>query len=274
MMFSLRLLCLVALLSLGILLAEAVGPVVQCEPCYVASVSQCKPVPSDCTEKVREPGCGCCMTCALNEGQPCGIYTSKCGSGLTCQSRPGETRPLLALLDGRGICSRLSSGNHNGIAIPTLEEDNATDEDGSPKGTGSKDGQHGSPPKATISHPKAEVTKKDENRKPPSSKGKLLSSGISLNIQNFFESKEMENGPCRREMESVLKSLTLRKIIHPQGFHIPNCDRNGFYKKKQCRPSKGRQRGLCWCVDRYGQVLPGIEGTERSDAQCYSSENQ
>lgn len=272
MMSSLRLLRLIALLSVT-QLAEAIGPVVRCEPCDVASVSQCKPVPLDCAEKLREPGCGCCVTCALSKGQSCGIYTSRCGSGLTCQPRPGETRPLLALLEGRGICSE----HRNGISVPAHGEDNTTEEDGSPKGADTKDSRCGlTGLKAVLPHPKAEVIKNAEDNKSQRSKVKPLPGAVGTDGQNFScgSKQETENGPCRREMESVLNSLKLTDIINPQGLHIPNCDKKGFYKKKQCRPSKGRQRGFCWCVDKYGQPLPGIEGTERGDAQCYNSENQ
>ncbi|XP_061111869.1 insulin-like growth factor-binding protein 3 [Conger conger] len=254
MMSSLRLLCLIAQLSVT-QLAEA-GPVVMCEPCDVASVSQCTPVPSDCAEKVREPGCGCCMTCALREGQSCGIYTNRCGTGLTCQGRPAETRPLLALLEGRGICSRSTSGN--GTSMPARGEDNTTDEDVSSRGG--------------VTAPKAEG---DEDKMPRCTKARPPAGGAGTDVPKFtFESKlETENGPCRRELESVLKSLKLRNIVYPQALHIPNCDKKGFYKKKQCRPSRGRQRGFCWCVDKNGQPLPVMEGTERGDGQCYSPEN-
>uniref|UniRef100_A0AAY4DZ33 Thyroglobulin type-1 domain-containing protein n=1 Tax=Denticeps clupeoides TaxID=299321 RepID=A0AAY4DZ33_9TELE len=71
------------------------------------------------------------------------------------------------------------------------------------------------------------------------------------------------SGPCRREMESILKALKVRDTINPHGFPIPNCDRKGFYKKKQCQPSKGRKRGFCWCVDKYGHPLPGYKGEAR-----------
>lgn len=42
----------------------------------------------------------------------------------------------------------------------------------------------------------------------------------------------------------------------------------------QCRPSKGRRRGYCWCVDKYGQPLPGFDKTERGETQCYNLENK
>ncbi|POI26408.1 hypothetical protein CIB84_009842, partial [Bambusicola thoracicus] len=40
-------------------------------------------------------------------------------------------------------------------------------------------------------------------------------------------------GPCRREMEDTLNHLKILNVLSPRGFHIPNCDKKGFYKKKQ-----------------------------------------
>ena len=42
----------------------------------------------------------------------------------------------------------------------------------------------------------------------------------------------------------------------------------------QCRPSKGRKRGFCWCVDKYGQPLPGFDVKGKGDVQCYSMESK
>uniref|UniRef100_A0AAV2JPW3 IGFBP N-terminal domain-containing protein n=1 Tax=Knipowitschia caucasica TaxID=637954 RepID=A0AAV2JPW3_KNICA len=89
--------------------SSAVGPVIRCEPCGLVARLLCKPLPKDCAERVREPGCGCCVTCALSFGQPCGVYSGKCGTGLSCQPQPGETKPLQALLEGRGICANATS---------------------------------------------------------------------------------------------------------------------------------------------------------------------
>lgn len=33
------------------------------------------------------------------------------------------------------------------------------------------------------------------------------------------------------------------------------------YFSFQCKPSSGRKRGICWCVDKYGIQLPGIDYT-------------
>lgn len=41
-------------------------------------------------------------------------------------------------------------------------------------------------------------------------------------------------------MESILSSLKISDVLNPRGFRIPNCDRKGFYKKKQV--SSGRWR--------------------------------
>lgn len=115
-------LCFAAALAAFARLAGSVGPVVRCEPCDAGALLQCKPLPKDCAERVREPGCGCCITCALGEGQACGVYTARCGSGLTCQHQPGESRPLQALLEGRGVCSSAASKKLNSILVPTTKQ--------------------------------------------------------------------------------------------------------------------------------------------------------
>lgn len=92
--------------------AAGLGPVVRCEPCDELALAQCAPPPATCAELVREPGCGCCLTCARREGQRCGIYTERCGAGLRCHPQPGESRPLQALLEGRGLCANTSAEGH------------------------------------------------------------------------------------------------------------------------------------------------------------------
>lgn len=76
---------------------------VPCQPCDQKALSMCPPVPVGC-QLVKEPGCGCCLTCALEEGQPCGVYTGPCTRGLRCLPKDGEEKPLHALLHGRGVC--------------------------------------------------------------------------------------------------------------------------------------------------------------------------
>uniref|UniRef100_A0A3P9HW40 Thyroglobulin type-1 domain-containing protein n=1 Tax=Oryzias latipes TaxID=8090 RepID=A0A3P9HW40_ORYLA len=46
---------------------------------------------------------------ALALGDPRGVYTRSCAHSLRCQPSEDETRPLHALLEGRGVCSNLHS---------------------------------------------------------------------------------------------------------------------------------------------------------------------
>lgn len=77
---------------------------VPCEPCDHKALSLCPPVPVGC-QAVKEPGCGCCKTCALEEDHACGVYTGTCRRGLRCVPRLGEEKPLHALLHGKGVCT-------------------------------------------------------------------------------------------------------------------------------------------------------------------------
>ncbi|KAG5274861.1 hypothetical protein AALO_G00140960 [Alosa alosa] len=63
-------------------------------------------------------------------------------------------------------------------------------------------------------------------------------------------------GPCRKQLNSILQGLELKIIQSDQAIYIPNCDRRGFYRKKQCRSSRGMQRGQCWCVSETGAAMP------------------
>ncbi|KAF7646465.1 hypothetical protein LDENG_00187340 [Lucifuga dentata] len=264
-------LCLATVLAAFTRLAGTVGPVVRCEPCDAGALLQCKPLPKECAERVREPGCGCCMTCALTEGQACGVYTARCGSALTCQHQPGEIRPLQALLEGRGVCSSAASKKLNSILIPTQKQENRGNqvEEGRANatammtmlpGVSAVDGGHSRGPMDTRPPLHTKLIKKDQSRKSQSYKVESVSGEANMDMHNFsLENKrETEYGPCRREMESILNSLKITNVLNPRGFRIPNCDKKGFYKKKQCRPSKGRKRGYCWCVDKYGQPLPRV----------------
>ncbi|XP_066532761.1 insulin-like growth factor-binding protein 3 [Hoplias malabaricus] len=296
-----RALCLAALLALALTLAVAgagagagAGPVVHCEPCDEGALVQCKPLPRECAERVREPGCGCCMTCALAEGQACGVYTGRCGSGLMCRQRTGESAPLHALLQGRGVCVPARGGGNlparasDGPGIPEVERLSnstvATVTEGietvlhTATDSGFDLGSQRTvlDPKGSLLHSKLGMIQKEQSKNSQSYKVESVASSVHTDFHNFsLESKrETEYGPCRREMESVLMSLKISNALNPRGFRIPNCDRKGFYKKKQCRPSKGRRRGYCWCVDKYGQPLPGYEAKDQGQVQCYNLEQK
>ncbi|XP_031958801.1 insulin-like growth factor-binding protein 1 isoform X3 [Corvus moneduloides] len=100
-------LLLLALLMLpalpGARLVRGAQPVL-CAPCTPERLALCPPVAADCLEAARQPGCGCCQTCALGPGQPCGVYTARCRLGLRCHVPAGEPRPLSSLIQGNGRC--------------------------------------------------------------------------------------------------------------------------------------------------------------------------
>uniref|UniRef100_A0A667WLE0 Insulin-like growth factor binding protein 5a n=1 Tax=Myripristis murdjan TaxID=586833 RepID=A0A667WLE0_9TELE len=163
---------------------------VPCEPCDQKALSMCPP-----------PGCGCCLTCALDEGQPCGVYTGPCTRGLRCLPKNGEEKPLHALLHGRGVCT---------------------------------------------------------NEKPTS----------NLDYSPLTPDKlQPEFGPCRRRLDNLIQSMKDTSQVFALTLYVPNCDKKGFFKRKQCKPSRGRKRGICWCVDRFGVRLPGIDYSG-GDLQC------
>ncbi|XP_060766952.1 insulin-like growth factor-binding protein 6a [Neoarius graeffei] len=68
--------------------------------------------------------------------------------------------------------------------------------------------------------------------------------------------ESLEKGPCRKLLMSLLQKLELTVIQTDRNIYIPNCDKNGFFKRKQCMSSRGMQRGQCWCVDEKGHKLP------------------
>ncbi|NWS37480.1 IBP3 protein, partial [Probosciger aterrimus] len=255
------------------------GPVVRCEPCDARALQQCKPLQPDCAERVREPGCGCCLTCALRIGQSCGIYTERCGAGLSCQPRRDEARPLQALLEGRGLCTNSTAGGKLRAFLlpgPHAAGNSSDSEEDDDRSTSSIENQaipntHRVPDsKSHPPHIKIDIIRKVQAKN--TQRYKVEYDSQSTDTLNFSsESKqETEYGPCRREMEDTLNHLKILNVLSPRGFHIPNCDKKGFYKKKQCRPSKGRKRGYCWCVDKYGQPLPGYDGKGKGDVHCYN----
>ncbi|NP_001154873.2 insulin-like growth factor-binding protein 6a precursor [Danio rerio] len=77
-----------------------------------------------------------------------------------------------------------------------------------------------------------------------------------------------EKGPCRKLLNSVLQSIELTVIHSVQDIYIPNCDKQGSFRRKQCRSSRGMQRGHCWCVDEKGSK---ISSRRRSDGSISCS---
>lgn len=217
---------------------------VPCEPCDPKALSMCPPVPVGC-ELVKEPGCGCCLTCALEEGQSCGVYTGPCMRGLRCLPKNDEDKPLHALLHGRGMCKneKLYKPLH-----PSKEP-----------------AQTKVPLYGDISSRKAKAMKQAKDRK-----NQLARPGPASNRDPSppsLDKLEPEFGPCRRRLDNLIQSMRGSSQVLPLSLYIPNCDKKGFFKRKQCKPSRGRKRGFCWCVDRFGVKIPGINYAG-GDLQC------
>ncbi|ELK17225.1 Insulin-like growth factor-binding protein 5 [Pteropus alecto] len=215
--------------------AQSLGSFVHCEPCDEKALSMCPPSPLGC-ELVKEPGCGCCMTCALAEGQSCGVYTERCAQGLRCLPRQDEEKPLHALLHGRGVCLNEKSYREQ----VKIERDSQEREDPT---TSEMAEETYSPkifrPKHTrISELKAEAVKKDRRKKLTQSKfvGGAENTAHPRVISAPEMRQESEQGPCRRHMEASLQELKASPRMVPRAVYLPNCDRKGFYKRKQVRP--------------------------------------
>lgn len=243
------LLCVSSLLALPLLLrlTGCGASYVPCQPCDQKTRSMCPPVPMSC-QPVKEPGCGCCLSCALEEGQPCGVYTGPCARGLRCLPKDGEEKPLHALLHGRGSCK-----NEKLYKMLHASKDGQSDallriaESGQTKVP--LYGDH-------ISSRKAQAMKQAKDRKKQLAR---LGPASNLDFSALSLDKlEPEFGPCRRRLDNLIQSMKDTSRVLALSLYIPNCDKKGFFKRKQCKPSRGRKRGICWCVDRFGVKIPGI----------------
>lgn len=228
---------------------------VPCEPCDRKSVSMCPPVPRGC-QPVKEPGCGCCLTCALEEGQPCGVYTGPCARGLRCLPKNGEEKPLHALLHGRGAC-------RNEKMYKMLHSAKAGQSDALLRVA--ETSQTKVPLYGDISSRKAQAMKQAKDRKKQLAR---LGPASNLDFSPLSLDKlEPQFGPCRRRLDNLIQSMKDTSRVLALSLYIPNCDKKGFFKRKQCKPSRGRKRGICWCVDRFGDKIPGINYAG-GDLQC------
>uniref|UniRef100_A0A8C1YHB2 Insulin-like growth factor binding protein 6a n=1 Tax=Cyprinus carpio TaxID=7962 RepID=A0A8C1YHB2_CYPCA len=91
----------------------------------------------------------------------------------------------------------------------------------------------------------------------------LQGRGVCKNIKKHPSSTENnEKGPCRKLLNTILQSIELTIIHSIPDIYIPNCDKQGFFRRKQCRSSRGMQRGHCWCVDEKGSKISSLK---RSD---------
>ncbi|KAJ8004131.1 hypothetical protein DPEC_G00155590 [Dallia pectoralis] len=232
------------------------GSFVPCEPCDQKALSMCPPVPVGC-RVVKEPGCGCCLTCALTEGQSCGVYTGTCTHGLRCLPKSGEEKPLHALLHGRGMCTneKMDKPPHP-----------ATDQD-APEEAPPIPHQGRVPLYVGWDHIKSRKDHavriaKDRNKQQAKHR---INGNVYSNLNQ--DKVQPESGPCRRKLDAVVQRMKYTSRVMAFSLYLPNCDKKGLFKRKQCKPSLGRKRGICWCVDRFGVQLPGTD-LSGGDIQC------
>ncbi|XP_005912746.1 insulin-like growth factor-binding protein 1 [Haplochromis burtoni] len=218
--------------------SPVVGPEpIRCAPCTQQKLNDCPAIPVDCKQVLREPGCGCCMACALEEGASCGVHTAHCAEGLRCTPRPGEARPLHALTRGQGICT----------------VDLRQEEDG------------GVPDHGSLQH--------------------ILGLNLPFDHQDFAEGQEslkakvnairnklVQQGPCHTELHEALDTIaTSQQRLGEKftTFYLPNCDKHGFYKAKQCESSLVGPPARCWCVSSWnGKRLLGSSDLV-GDSECH-----
>ncbi|KAM9859807.1 insulin-like growth factor-binding protein 6 [Aulostomus maculatus] len=124
----------------------------------------------------------------LAVGEPCGVYTLSCASGLRCAPPEDDPRPLRTLLEGRGVCSNSSS-------ITSTENTQTVD---------------------------------------------------------AAPTEDPDEAPCRKLLTTLISGLDAHLFKSHHDIYMPNCDQRGFFRKKQCWSSRGKQRGKCWCVDERG----------------------
>uniref|UniRef100_A0A3Q3D0W0 Insulin-like growth factor-binding protein 1 n=1 Tax=Haplochromis burtoni TaxID=8153 RepID=A0A3Q3D0W0_HAPBU len=225
---------LCSVLLTGTLGSPVVGPEpIRCAPCTPEKMSQCPAVAPGCAEVLREPGCGCCLACALKAGELCGIYTAPCGSGLRCVPRPGDPRPLHSLTRGQAVCTE------SPVPEPTPEPQTQDQEEPEPLEMDnaaiiSDPGySHYLPGHGRPYDPRAAADAQE------SMKAKLIA----------IRKKLIEQGPCHLELQTALEKIA--KSQQKLGdkltrFYLPNCDKNGLYKPKQVGTFS--KMTVCVCV--------------------------
>lgn len=218
--------------------SPVVGPEpIRCAPCTQEKLDECPAIPADCQQVLREPGCGCCMACALEKGASCGVHTAHCGEGLRCTPRPGEARPLHALTRGHGVCTE-DLGQEEADAVP----------------------DHGS--LHYLLGLNLPLDHQDTAEGQESIKAKV----------NAIRNKLVQQGPCHIELHGALDMIanSQQKLGEKfTTFYLPNCDKHGFYKAKQCESSLVGPPARCWCVSSWnGKKLPGSSDL-LGDSECH-----
>ncbi|NXF34343.1 IBP1 protein, partial [Nyctibius bracteatus] len=249
-------LLLPALLGPRLAAGVALQPM-HCAPCTQEKLALCPPVAPGCPETARQPGCGCCQTCALGPGQPCGVYTARCREGLRCHVPAGEPRPLSALIQGQGTCLPASEAGGMRTAEPA---DSIEPEDMPLESTEMTQDQ-------LLSYQLMFPMGQDK-----SIPWNAITAYENMKAKRVSELKKWkEQGPCQKELYRALYKLA--KAQQRSGgeiykFYLPNCNKNGFYHSKQCETSLDGEPAGCWCVyPKNGRRIPGSPEM-KGDPEC------
>ncbi|XP_077436919.1 insulin-like growth factor-binding protein 2-A isoform X2 [Vanacampus margaritifer] len=220
----------------------------RCPSCTAELLDACPDMTSLCAELVREPGCGCCPVCARLEGEPCGVYTPRCTSGLRCHPSADTDAPLQQLLQGLGQC-----GQQTGTDIPGNQDLQDTNADM----LGSED------PK--VKAPPLDVWLWQESAR----KQHLHERQTKMKTSSAFKNA------CHQELDLFLQEIAKVTSEDNRGalrilyeLKLPNCDQRGFYNHKQCNISTNGQRGECWCVNPFTGVEIPATPKVRGDPNC------
>uniref|UniRef100_H2ZV30 Insulin-like growth factor-binding protein 1 n=1 Tax=Latimeria chalumnae TaxID=7897 RepID=H2ZV30_LATCH len=234
-----------------------------CSPCTAEQLSRCPPVPAGCAEVLQEQGCGCCSTCALQQGDLCGVYTARCGEGLRCYPKQGDPRPLHSLTWGQAICIELAEVERIQIAEATetkqsMENENKDMEDREVSQGQIRFNHRSMPTVGQAAHDKPDPWNNIDAQESMKAK------------KNCERRKWKEQGPCQKELYRSLEKIakTQQRAGEVYQFYLPNCDRHGFYHTKQCETSLDRHQGRCWCVFPWnGKKITGSPEI-RGDLDC------
>ncbi|XP_075901624.1 insulin-like growth factor-binding protein 1a [Nelusetta ayraudi] len=235
---------------------------IRCAPCTPEKLSQCPAVAPGCAEVLREPGCGCCLACALAAGEPCGIYTAPCGSGLRCSPRRGDPRPLHSLTRGQAECAPVAAASSPEPSPEEPSPEPQTQDQGEAEGEMENTAAVSDP---GSSHYLSGHSKPYDPRAAADAQGSMKAKLVAI------RKKLVELGPCHVELQRALDKIAKSQQILGDKltrFYLPNCDKHGLYKPKQCESSLDGQRGRCWCVNYWnGKKILGSTDLP-ADAEC------
>ncbi|XP_062974393.1 insulin-like growth factor-binding protein 2 [Elgaria multicarinata webbii] len=255
----------------------------RCPPCSPERLAACLPAPAPaepdaaCPELVREPGCGCCPVCARLEGEPCGVYTPHCASGLRCYPRPDSELPLQALVHGQGSCARWSDDAEHGAAASV--DQRGTENEEQTEGSIAENFVDGAT--SVVNGACRSKTLKNGRdfaiiREKAIEQQRQMGKPTKLFPTNEQQRPSSPRTACQLELDQVLERISTMRLPDDRGplehlyaLNIPNCDKQGLYNLKQCKMSVNGQRGECWCVNpNTGKPIQGAP-TIRGDPECH-----